>query len=219
MTDADRRIDRQAPDTDLWVTVSQAALTVGVSERRIRRWVAAGRLPAKDGDGVRLVALSAVRQMTVSDRRPTVMVTDATVITDGPDRRDDRHVGQPDGQPSELGQALTLIERQQQTILELAGRCGFYQSEIQHLHAQLEDARAQIALLSAPVAAAADSPDTPHGTPPNQANQAPMSAIADMPADQTQVETAHRSAPEQNGQDSASYTRRSRPWWHFWAFW
>ena len=101
MTDTDRHYDGQ---DDRWVTVSHAALTVGVSERRIRRWIAAGRLATKDGDGARLVSRAAVRQMTVrpSVARPstTVTLTDTMTVSD-------RHQSEADGQPSELTKAIS----------------------------------------------------------------------------------------------------------------
>ena len=56
---------------------------------------------------------------------------------------------------------VALIERQQQTIMELSGRLGFYQSEIQHLKAQLEAAQTRILELEAPKEASAEMANHP----------------------------------------------------------
>ena len=195
--------DDQAPS----LTIAEYAEITGLSEKTVRRKVRQGTIAAV---------------MVTGPYGPEYRIVQGREAPSPPVPRQPPRSGQADslpGQAPSLDSLVALVDRLSRENLELAGRCGFYQSEIQHLHAQLEDARAQIALLSAPVSAMADTPDTPHEAPPTQANQAPMSAIADMPADQAQVGTAHRSAPEQNGPDSASYTRRSRPWWHFWAFW
>ncbi len=189
MTDADRRADRQAPDADRWLTVSQAALTVGVSERRIRRWLSAGRLPARDGDGRRLVALADVRRMTDADRQPTVIVADRATVTDG-------QGGHPDGQPSELSQALAFIERQQQTIMELSGRVGWLQSENQRL-------QEEVRLLKAPAAKTDNLSDS--GTVP------------DLPSDPALAPTSNHPALSANGQDSDAQQAQRRPWWRRWA--
>lgn len=140
MTDTDRPNDRH---DDRWLTVSAASLTVGVSERRIRRWLAAGKLPGRDSDRGRLVCLDDVRRMTVThsdtDGQSTVGVGQA------PDTSTDRSTV-ADRQPSELAQALAVIDRLTRENVEIAGRLGF-------VMAQLEESRARIALLEAPASA------------------------------------------------------------------
>ena len=88
-----------------------------------------------------------------------------------------------------------LVREKDQTILELAGRLGFYQSEIQHLQGENTQLKERIALLEAP------KPDSVD------------------PVDQAKSEAGNRSAPEQNGLDSAVQKGHRRPWWHFLAFW
>ena len=79
-----------------------------------------------------------------------------------------------------------MIERQQQTILELSGRWGYYQNEIQHL-------KERIALLEAPnvtatvTSAESETPDTPD-----------VRNCAQTP-DPAPTSTAYRSAHPQNG--------------------
>lgn len=75
-----------------------------------------GRLPSQDRVGARLVQLADVRRMTVrstgTDRQAADTTTEDPAVAD-------RHEGQGDRQPSELAQALDIIDHQQQTILEL----------------------------------------------------------------------------------------------------
>ena len=92
------------------------------------------------------------------------------------------------------------ITRLQDERAELYGRLGFLQARVQDLEQQVK-------LLSAPTIQVGKSDDP-----------APTSTIVDTP-DPAPTSTTNHPAPEQNGPDSASYTRRSRPWWHFWAFW
>ena len=202
MTDTDRHADRQASDDDRWVTVSQAALTVGVSERRIRRWIATGRLPARDGDGRRLVSLAAVRRMTDTDRQPAVTVIDTATVADG-------HAGRADGQPSELTQALAFIERQQQIILELSGRCGFLQARVQELERENLLLKAPVprseTLASKTAAPSISKPDGP---------DSPVEAVGGEPKEQSHAESASESsesavASATNGQETNSGGRSS----------
>ena len=90
----------------------------------------------------------------------------------------------------------SLVAQLHRENLELAGRCGWLQSENRQLAGRVQDLEQELRLLKAPAAAAAD-----------------------MPADQVPAETTNHPTEPENGPDLASYTRRSRPWWHFWAFW
>lgn len=86
-----------------------------------------------------------------------------------------------------LGELVALVERQQQTILELSGRCGYLQAELAH-------ARDQIALLSAPTELTHGSAETANG---------PDSAV--------QMEQSSRSAPD--SADSGVERAIRAPWW------
>ena len=140
------------PGAPTLVTVTRAGQVTGVSERQIRRWIAAGRLPVTTGERGRLVDLAAVRHLAghyagsldngpASDR----------LLPDGI-RHLDRY--EPD---TALTQALALVDRLSRENVELAGRCGFYQSEIQHL-------KERITLLEAP------KPDLSDPAPTEPAN-------------------------------------------------
>ena len=188
------------------VPVSTAARLVGVNERTIRRWISAGRLPDMPGQvggqRVRLVDLATVRLLAeASDIGPAPLPDQARVPARSPDvpGADDRTAPDGAGQESDVSgipELVALVREQQQTILELAGRTGWLQAKLQEAEGRMQDLEQELRLLKAPTAAAAD-----------------------MPADQVPAETTNHPTEPENGPDSASYTRRSRPWWHFWAFW
>ncbi len=138
---------------DLYVSTAVAAELAGVSVRTVRRWAKAGHVPARLGSHRLLVDVGAVRRQAAiaghgdTLSRPAEDAGPAMALDDPGDP-----VTAPDGPATVTGTDLALvalIERQQQTILELSGRLGFYQSEIQHLKVQLEGAQLQLQLAQA----------------------------------------------------------------------
>jgi hypothetical protein len=115
--------------------IDAAAALVGVHAKTIRRWIARGHLVAATGPRGRLVDLAEVRRL-------------ATIRAPGPDTPEPaRTLPDTDARTgrglSELARALEIVDRLSRENLELAGRVGWLQSE-------LEQSRQRIALLEAP---------------------------------------------------------------------
>ena len=131
----------EASDCPTLVSVTQAAHLTGVGERRIRRWIAAGRLPAVTSQQGKLVDVGTVRQLASDTVRPAVGQSDTH---NSPRQTASDSVS--DGL-TELVALLRerdeLLREQQRTIMELSGRVGFLQAENLHL-------KEQVVLLSAP---------------------------------------------------------------------
>ena len=123
------------------LTVQQAAVGAGVSERTVRRWIKEGRLAAD-------------KVPTAQGYEWRVQVPGAGCPTPGPARRVDGgtavrvpgaasgaalpvagRVEPPAGEA--LVRALALVERLQRENLELAGRVGFLQGQLQETQTQL----------------------------------------------------------------------------------
>jgi hypothetical protein len=161
--------DHQAGQSDRLVTVTVAAELTRIPARTIRRWLEHGQLVTVASNRGRLVNLDAVREMAITTGHPValqwLMASHADQLGHDDHLTDDSghidgHHGQLAGQDGRVpadtvavssADFLTVIERQQQTILELSGRLGFYQSEIQHLKARILELEAP----KEPVAAAA----------------------------------------------------------------
>jgi hypothetical protein len=110
-----------------WVSLKQAALRLGLSEKTIRRRVEAGRLEGRKMS----TPTGPAWLIRVDDVQPMMLregVGTGTVLPTP---------------AAGLVEALALIERQQQQITEMAGRIGYYQAE-------LEQARGRLAALEAP---------------------------------------------------------------------
>jgi hypothetical protein len=102
-----------------FVTVAEAAKLSGISEGRLRRWIAAGRLPVSDrsraGQRGRLIALERVRALGCqADRDWSATETD-------------RHLSDTDRTPPD-SDLVQLVRDLTQQNLELAGRLGFLQA-------------------------------------------------------------------------------------------
>ena len=195
-----------AADADRYVTVSVAAYLTGIPERTLRRWAASGQIPAMSGQRGRLVDVDAVRRLAAMDGYPaTSAAADGPSVATMRPVPEDGHETTANGREladggqvlaEGLGELISLLREKDQTILELAGRTGWLQAKLQEAEGRMQDLEQELRLLKAPTAAAAD-----------------------MPADQVPAETTNHPTEPENGPDLASYTRRSRPWWHFWAFW
>lgn len=106
-------------DGQSWVSLKQAAARLGLSEKTIRRRVAAGRL-----EGRKLSTPTGPAWLIrVGDAPPTLPREGVGTGTDLPT-------------PPGLVEALALIERQQQQIAELSGRVGYLTAQNELLSRQ-----------------------------------------------------------------------------------
>ncbi len=175
-------------DTDRFVPVTVAVRITGVGERRLRRWIAAGRLPTVSSPHGRLVDLDAVRRLMsltvgrsdgvsgeclMSSQVSDTAVSDTNVSTLGTDSLAiiDRLIQQN----AEQAQQISRLNEER---VELYGRLGYFQ-------AQLEAAQTRILELEAP-----------KGVP---------------------AETANHSSPSENGAEADSKRPPRRPWWRIWS--
>jgi hypothetical protein len=169
------------------VDIATAALWLGLSVDTVRKRVQRGMLPAEKVDGRWFVVLDRVldHAQDVQDSHP-----------DGPEGYDKSYdnVRGPEG----LGELVALVERQQQTIMELSGRCGWLQSELQQTRTRLEVAEETIRLLQAPAAR----------------------SESNLPPDPVPALTPIYPAPSANGHDSGAErpAGAERPWWAFWRW-
>ncbi len=172
------------------LSARQAAIYCGVAQTTVRRWLASGRLPATLKDGM--------YQIDPADLDAFMAHHGAhrgeTGAPDGePDGEQGARHPEPEGAPWQvMADLVAQNERLHREVVELSGRCGFYQARVQTLEEQVRQ-------LSAP---AADSL-SPIGDIP---------ASEPMPTDQASTETTNHPAGRQNGQDSAAQTTL-RPWW------
>ena len=114
------------------VSVTEAAVLLGVSERTVWRRIKAGKLPTVEtADGVRVRLPADDRQVT--DTAPGLTDTPTDI-----DRQATDSLGGP-----EVLALVQLVDRLQRENQQLAGQLGFVQ-------AKLQDAEEQIRLLSAP---------------------------------------------------------------------
>jgi hypothetical protein len=191
-------------DGDGGLTLREAADRLGITERTLRSRIKEGRTRARKVIGP---TGQAFYRVYLGDPVPDPMPEPDLDPASDPDPN---RTGDLDGHladnahevggrgsdtviaPEGLDSLVALVRDQQQTILELAGRLGFYQSEVQHLQGENAHLRERIALLEAP------KPD-----------------VRD-PADQAKTETPNHSAPEQNGPVRSAEGPPRRPWWRFW---
>ena len=145
MTDTPSDNGRAPTDT---LSVTEAAVLLGVSERTVWRRIKAGKLPTVEtADGVRV-------RLPADDRQ----VTDTTsVVTDTP-TDSDRHATDTPSGPEVLA-LVQLVDRLQRENQQLAGQLGFVQ-------AKLQDAEEQIRLLMAPQDEAPKEPAVVPGDAP-----------------------------------------------------
>ncbi len=132
-------------ETGQWVPLREAAAALHLNEKSVRRRIRAGTLRAHRVES----PYGPAWQVWLGGGDPapsTVNGHDGEAGRQGPSTLDDtpgesgRPAGAHDETPSLL-EALRMIERQQQTIMELAGRVGFYQAQVQQLQAALEAPR------------------------------------------------------------------------------
>ena len=171
---------------DAYVTVATASQLTGVPVRTLHRWVARGQLHAMAGQHGRLVDLDAVRHLAAAAGHPAATpeplaghVVTGTPLAEG-------------GAPWQVMTELVAVnDRLSRENVELAGRCGW-------LQAQLEAATSRIRELEAP-----------------RTNQ---SAAVDQVDDQAPSETGKRPAASGNGPRIEPERPAGRPWWAFWRW-
>ena len=172
------------------VTPAEYARLTGLHVRTVRERIRRGELPAvqvkgRHGPEYRIPHPDSIPAPTVS---VTVDLPSITSDNYGAPTVDPPFLS---GDPVEgLGELVALVDRLSRENLELAGRLGFYQAQIQHLQGENADLKERIALLEAPKPG---------------------------PADPVPTSTANHPAPEQNGPRIASQSPPRRPWWKFWA--
>ena len=231
---------------DHFVPVETAARLTGAKPRTIRRWIERGQVPAKDGHRGRLVDVAQVRQLVAemeqyaqlqglgedgTDRTMPAMAgsdhpnpADAGAtrhnadisgaVKNGPDRTDPANAITDQLQSLLVDSAM--LDRFYRDNLELAGRLGFYQSEIQHLQQRIADLEQEVRMLKEPV-----EPSEPVGTGVinrssseqnglDSGTQKVEEQVAECPlAEPTRESSA---APAANGQDASSGGTFKRFW-------
>ena len=187
------------------LSARQAAEVCGVSERTIRNWIAAGRLPAtRTGVSFRIdkkdlallvrarpmPAPAAERSAEPPAESAASSAEEARTTADLPpsDSKRSAESSGADYSVPAIVEALRLVRYQQDQIAQLAGQVGF-------LQAQLEATREQLRLQAPPPAPALDEHAPGASSEIHQASQ----------AGQRDAEPEREAAPQ-----------RSRPWWRFW---
>jgi excisionase family DNA binding protein len=134
------------------LTTAQAAELAGVPERTLRRWVTSGHLAAtRRGRWYRIRPedLAAIGATSGQERPEAERPSAASAAS----------AAMAEGMAEHLAELVRLVERQQQTILELSGRCGFLQAENQQLRLALEAPK--VAPEPTPTVEAVSRPATP----------------------------------------------------------
>ena len=121
------RVDNNAGKLDDTFPIGQVATLLGVSERTIRRRIESGRLQA-----VQVGTSQGYEWRVILDG--TQDKADGTI--DKVSRQDAVHLDSQ-ADTGALQQALALIEKQEQQIVELAGQCGFLQAKLQERDNQI----------------------------------------------------------------------------------
>ena len=208
------------------MSVTQAAHETGVGERRIRRWIAAGRLPAVESPHGKLVNVETVRRLlSDGDGQSDTWRSDSRTVSDTWASDSQTWASDTSGASIKdfidgLDPLVALVRDQQQTILELSGRCGWLQSELQTTRAQLQAAHERIALLEAPKGPASEDHLPESSGLKNPVNAEGAGAhLREKPevAKPANAETPHRSTPEHNGLVRGAERPPRRPWWRFWT--
>ena len=170
------------------MTPAEYARLTSLHIRTVRERIRRGELPAvmvkgRHGPEYRIPHPDSLSAQPV----PTV-----TVTVDLPPINGDSHgpdsVDPPFPDPG-LGELVALVDRLSRENLELAGRCGW-------LQAQLEAATTRIRELEAPPAAPAEA--------------------TDQAGSETSNPNPNHPAASQNGLDSGAECPPPRPWWKFW---
>ena len=171
----DRTADRVQDAVLDYLDVPAAAARLGITVEGVRKRIQRGQLRAHKQDG-----------------RWYVVLLPRDDIQDTPDPVQDAPLDQSSTDRDVVVLALMeRLDRAHRENLELAGRCGWLQSELQQARARLESAEQEIRLLKAPDSLEANGlPQTDPASPP----------------------TSYQSAPTANGQDSGAECPPRPPW-------
>ncbi len=129
-------------------SVPEAAKLLGITERAVRKRIEAGTLLGKRNGREWLVLL------------PREPVAEPKGTSSGTDSEPDGTAAEPGG-TNGTSSVEAIVEKLYRDNLELAGRVGFYQAEIQQLRTQLERAENRILELEAPKEASAEMSNYP----------------------------------------------------------
>ena len=185
------------------VTVKEWAEWNGVTERAVRARLARGTLPG------------------AKERDPSTGVEQWYVYVPDVDRTDDPDAIKIDNINLDAGgldSLVALVRDQQQTIIELSGRCGW-------LQAQLHAAHERIALLEAPKEPAVDvgsrftansDPEVSEVYLANLEPEVTNKFVRNSSPDPASASTANRSDHLENGPRIEAQQPQRRPWWAFW---
>jgi excisionase family DNA binding protein len=117
------------------LSARDAAARCGVSDRTVRRWIARGRLPAeRDGRDFRIDPAELgplIGQLADNDS------DDAAAESDVSEQVPHPAAALSDGL-SERIKLLEMLDQRDRTIMELAGRVGYYQAENEQLRTTLK---------------------------------------------------------------------------------
>jgi hypothetical protein len=193
-------------DHPLWLTIAEYAEHVGLSQSAIRRKIRRGELAAELVEG----PYGQEYRIWLGDQAAHHEQRGWPPDDDLAAHRGD----QPDYQPaSGLGELVALVERQQQTILELSGRCGWLQSENRQLLGRVQNLEEQVTLLSPPTQNGYQSGNSePIANPPPSDGPSPPSAH------RVATETCDHSARSASKAGSAVQKDSVGRWWAFRRF-
>ena len=201
-------------ESDRLTSITLAAQLVGIPERTLRRWIARGQLSATSGPRGRLVDLERVQQLA-----PSVGISPPVAENDRPDSAtaanvrsgervaEDDRTGLPEWPFVSGAEVVALIERQQQTIMELSGRLGFYQARIQELERRVLE-------LEAPKEASAEMSNQPAQGRGDQ--DLTRQAVSTEPKEQPQAEAA--SAPSMTSTTDSQEISSGGAFKRFWRW-
>lgn len=147
-------------DQPVRLSARDAAARCGVSDRTVRRWIVSGRLPAdRDGRDFRIDPVELAPFIGhPSDPDSDIAAAQADVSAQVPHAA----AAVSDGM-SDTNKLLEMLDERDRTIMELAGRVGYYQAEVEQL-------RTTLLALQAPTVT--QEPDEP-ATAPESKQRAP----------------------------------------------
>lgn len=122
-----------------WVSLQEAATRLGVTEGAVRRRIKKGRLEARmvPGPHGQQYQVSLVNGPGSVRAEPTLMET-VEVVRNVRSSGDGRVAVDNSGHDGrEMLRLIDLVEHQQQTIMELSGRVGYFQAQVEQMREQL----------------------------------------------------------------------------------
>ncbi len=211
-------LDNDQSTPQVWVSLDEAAFHLRVSIKTLRRRIQKGQIQAQKVE----IPGGFTYRVQLPPQRVDQLLSSPLDSTP-------RQVGQGDPHPvygisqSAFEVFRTITDQLQQEKvqlhrenLELAGRLGFYQSEIQHLQARLRAAEEEIRFLKAPAEASSSETNSgPRGSIPEQNSQESAGQTAPTePTAQPQAEPASASSviSAMNGQETISGGAFRRFW-------